>query len=294
MSERLRGKVAVITGGTRGLGLAIAQAFAAEGAAVVISGRTSQAVESAVAELTAGGAKAVGIPSDVAEASQVQALAAFALQEHGRFDVWVNNAGVTAPYGPTFATAPAEFERITRTNILGVYYGSRAALEHFLPRKAGKLINVLGRGARSPAPLQNPYGASKAWVSSFTTALAREYAGRGVGILALAPGMMRTDMLLRPTAFVGYDERLGSAYQTVLRMWSQPPEAAARKAVWLASAATDNKTGLTVQAMGPLAMLAGSLREVFRRLAGKVETFDVHVSPIEPESFGAGPGRTTE
>ena len=175
MTQVLQGKVAVITGGTRGFGLAVARAYAAEGAAVVISGRTAQAVEAAVAGLTAEGAQASGLRADVAEAAQVQTLAAFALQKHGRFDVWVNNAGSSAPFGPTFAASPDEFERIVRTNILGLYHGTRAALEHFLPRRAGKLINVLGRGARSPAPLQNAYASSKAWVR-----LVHGRAGEGV------------------------------------------------------------------------------------------------------------------
>lgn len=287
MTQVLQGKVAVITGGTRGFGLAVARAYAAEGAAVVISGRTAQAVEAVVSGLTAAGVQASGLRADATEAAQVQTLAAFALQKHGRFDVWVNNAGISAPFGPTFAASPDEFERIVRTNILGVYHGTRAALEHFLPRRAGKLINVLGRGARSPVPLQNAYGASKAWVRSFTAALAKEYAGSGVGIFALAPGMMRTDMLLRPTAYQGYDDRLAGAYATVLRMWSQPPQAAARKAVWLASAATDGRTGLTAQAMGPGAMLGGALRQALRRLAGRpAERIDVQVVTLPLEPFG--------
>jgi NAD(P)-dependent dehydrogenase (short-subunit alcohol dehydrogenase family) len=293
VTQVLQGKVAVITGGTRGFGLAVARAYAAEGAAVVISGRTAQAVEATVAGLTAKGAQASGLRADVAEAAQVQTLAAFALQKHGRFDVWVNNAGSSAPFGPTFAASPDEFERIVRTNILGLYHGTRAALEHFLPRRAGKLINVLGRGARSPAPLQNAYASSKAWVNSFTAALAKEYAGSGVGIFALAPGMMRTDMLLRPTAYRGYDERLAGAYTTVLRMWSQPPEVAARKAVWLASEATDGKSGLTANVMGPGAMLAGSLRELVRRLTGRTgESLDIEVIRLEPEPFGVKEKRT--
>ncbi len=293
MTQVLQGKVAVITGGTRGFGLAVARAYAAEGAAVVISGRTAQAVEAAVAGLTAEGAQASGLRADVAEAAQVQTLAAFALQKHGRFDVWVNNAGSSAPFGPTFAASPDEFERIVRTNILGLYHGTRAALEHFLPRRAGKLINVLGRGARSPAPLQNAYASSKAWVNSFTAALAKEYAGSGVGIFALAPGMMRTDMLLRPTAYRGYDDRLSGAYTTVLRMWSQPPEVAARKAVWLASEATDGKSGLTANVMGPGAMLAGSVRELVRRLTGRTgESLDIEVIRLEPEPFGVKEKRT--
>jgi len=293
VTQVLQGKVAVITGGTRGFGLAVASAYAAEGAAVVISGRTAQAVEAALAGLTAKGAQASGLRADVAEAAQVQTLAAFALQKHGRFDVWVNNAGSSAPFGPTFAASPDEFERIVRTNILGLYHGTRAALEHFLPRRAGKLINVLGRGARSPAPLQNAYASSKAWVNSFTAALAKEYAGSGVGIFALAPGMMRTDMLLRPTAYRGYDDRLSGAYTTVLRMWSQPPEVAARKAVWLASSATDGKTGLTAQVMGPGAMLGGSLRELARRLTGRTgESLDIEVIRLEPEPFGVPEKRT--
>lgn len=293
MTQVLQGKVAVITGGTRGFGLAVARAYAAEGAAVVISGRTAQAVEAAVAGLTAAGAQASGVRADAAEAAQVQTLAAFALQKHGRFDVWVNNAGSSAPFGPTFAASPDEFERIVRTNILGLYHGTRAALEHLLPRRAGKLINVLGRGARSPVPLQNAYASSKAWIRSFTAALAKEYAGSGVGIFALAPGMMRTDMLLRPTAYRGYDDRLSGAYATVLRMWSQPPEVAARKAVWLASEATDGKSGLTAQVMGPGAMLAGSLRELVRRLAGRTgENLDIEVIRMEPEPFGVREKRT--
>src|SRR5574341_234567 len=97
----LQGKVAVITGGTRGLGLAIAQAYAREGAAVVVTSRSTAAVDQTVSSLQAEAAQAIGRPCDVGELSQVEALTVHALEAFGYLDVWVNNAGISAPYGPT-------------------------------------------------------------------------------------------------------------------------------------------------------------------------------------------------
>lgn len=263
---QLDGKVAVITGGTRGLGLASAQALAREGAAVVVASRSEAAVAETVDALRAAGARADGLACDVGDLAQVEALAACARTTFGRLDIWVNNAGVAGPYGPTVEIAPAEFERVLRTNLFGAYYGSLVALRHFLPQQHGKLINILGHGERGPVAYQNAYASSKAWVRNFTLALAKEHAGSGVGIFAFQPGLMTTELLFQVDVVAGHEPRLKS-FPTVIRLLGKPPEVPARKVLWLAGPATDGKTGLYVRASGPLAMLRGVLRALLRREA---------------------------
>ncbi len=262
----LQDKVMVVTGGSRGLGLAIARAAAAEGARVVLASRSASAVDAAVNGLRAAGYEASGLPCDVSDLAQVEALADFATRAHGRFDIWVNNAGYAPPYGATMHLTPSAFLRAVQTNIVGTYHGSLVALRAFLPAGRGKLINILGRGADGrPAPLQNGYAASKAWERSFTQALAREYRDTGVGIFGFNPGMMRTDFLTDLQAVSGYEGRL-KAMPTIIRMWASEPDGPARRVVWLASSATDGKTGLLLDYMGPVQMLGGALREGLRWL----------------------------
>jgi NAD(P)-dependent dehydrogenase (short-subunit alcohol dehydrogenase family) len=276
----LQGKVAVITGGTRGLGLAIAQAYAREGAAVVVTSRSTAAVEQTVSSLQAEGAQAIGRPCDVGELSQVEALAAYALEAFGHLDVWVNNAGVSAPYGPTIHITPEEITQVVRTNMLGVYYGSLVAMRYFLPEGRGKLINVLGRGARQPVPFQNAYAASKAWNRSFTLALAREYRETEVGIFAFSPGLVDTDLLRKVEVVAGYEERV-KPLKTVMRMWANPPQVPAGKAVWLASSATDGRTGLDIRVLGTTGMVGGVLREGWRRLMRRpAAPIELSVTPV--------------
>ncbi len=279
----LDGKVAVVTGGSRGLGLAIAQAYVAAGAAVVVGSRSQAAVEKAAVELAAGGARAAGFAVDVSRHEQVEALAEQAVRNFGRIDVWVNNAGTAGPYGPTMEMAPAAFEQVVQTNILGTYYGSHAAMRRFLAQGSGKLINLLGRGWKEPVPWQNAYSASKAWVKSFTLALAEETKSSGVGIFAFNPGMVLTELLTDVEVIAGSEERL-ARFPTIVRMWAKPPQVPAAKAVWLASGATDGKTGEIVNIFSPLTMMEGALREGARTLFKRPQpAVDVHITPIAPE-----------
>jgi NAD(P)-dependent dehydrogenase (short-subunit alcohol dehydrogenase family) len=260
---KLDGKVAVITGSTRGIGLAIAQAYAREGAAVVVSSRSRSSVETAVEELRRAGGKAAGLTCDVSQQEQVQALADFALQQFGKVDIWFNNAGLETAYGPTMSSSVEDFSRVVQTNIMGVYYGSRIALQIFLPQRSGKLINMVGRGYKGPQPYQNAYAASKAWIFSFTRSLVKEYAESGVGIFNFNPGLVITDMVTRFDVIDGYEERL-KAFPVVLRILGQSPDSPARKAVWAASSATDGKAGLLINNFSYTHALKGVAKELVR------------------------------
>ncbi len=277
---RLDGRVAVVTGSTRGFGRATAAAFVREGARVVVSSRSRAAVDAAVAEL--GPEVSVGVVADVTRREDHEALARAALASFGRLDVWVNNAGVSGPYGPTPAVPDEDFLRVLDTNVRGVYLGSMVAVRHFLGQGSGKLINTLGRGDRGPVPNQNAYASSKAWVRSFTLALARETRGSGISVLAFNPGLMLTDMVGEVRAIRGYEDRM-RPFATVLRLWGEDPDVPAGTVVELASSATDGKTGLAPSLLTPRRMLAGVVRELVRRLLQRPgREIEVRVSTTEP------------
>jgi NAD(P)-dependent dehydrogenase (short-subunit alcohol dehydrogenase family) len=275
----LDGKVAVVTGGSRGLGLGIARAYAAEGAAVVVASRTQKSVDEAVKQLQDLGGKAVGMAVDVADLAQVQGLAAFAISQCGRLDIWVNNAGITGPYGPTLGFKPDVFYQVIQTNLVGTYNGSRTALAIFLKQKSGKLINMLGAGHDKPLPYQNAYGSSKMWIQAFTLALARECNGHGVDVFAFNPGMVLTELLTDVEVIRGYEDRL-KIFPKIVRMLAKPPENPAAKAVWLASGASDGKNGLLLSNFSPLLFFSGAIREWLRPKTAEVdETVKIKIIP---------------
>ena len=288
MSAVLAGKTAVLTGASRGLGLAMAEAFGAEGASVVLGSRSPEAVGNAVRHLRSQGVSASGMPCDVTSASQIADLARHARQAFGGFDIWVNNAGVSAPYGPTAEVDPARFEQVVATNILGVYHGSMVALREFLPKNAGKLINLLGRGDRQPAAYQSAYGSSKGWVRSFTLALARENRDSGVGIFAFNPGLVLTDLLLRPEVIAGHEGQLQGIFGFIVNALASPPEVPARRAVWLAGPASDGKTGRVVSLVGMGTILGRTFRWIARRMAGRSPSAAIRARVV-PSSFRVHP-----
>jgi NAD(P)-dependent dehydrogenase (short-subunit alcohol dehydrogenase family) len=202
--------------------------------------------------------------------------------EVGRVDVCINNAGLSAPYGPTAHVPIDLFEAAVKTNVLGTYHGSVVALRYFLPRGSRKVINLLGRGDRQAVAFQNSYAASKPWVHNFTLALAREYRGSGVGIFAFNPGLMYTDLIAHAEAITGFEQGLRPV-ATVMRIWGQSPEIAAARLARLASSETDGKTGLEVRLLTPGHMAAGVARELFNRVRGRVVTKPVlHTRSVPP------------
>jgi glucose 1-dehydrogenase len=281
----LKGKVAVVTGASRGLGQAIATLFAHEGASVVLAARSAKNIEQNAAALCSGGYAAVPYICDVSDPQQLEALARFAIETYGHFDIWVNNAGTAGPYGSTFDLAPDQFLGVMRTNIFGTYQGSLLALRHFLPRQSGKLINILGAGSRKPVPNQNAYGSTKAWIRVFTLAVAKEYKHSGVGVHLLQPGLMDTDLLTDLITFPNQEKRIRTIMPFLVRAGGKKPEVAAHKALWLASEATDGKTGLEVHVGSTFSVLLGFLREGLRSLLHlPTRTVEMNVKVI-PSAF---------
>ena len=286
MEGILQNKVAVITGSSRGLGYAIAEAYAREGAKVVIASRTQTAVDKAVRRLWENGAQAEGLACDVSDLQQVEALAEFAVQKFGSLDIWVNNAGLSAPYGPTAHLPSESFQSVIDTNITGTYNGSVTAMRHFARQKSGKLINLLGRGDKGAVPLQNAYSSSKVWVRNFTKALAKEYANSGVDVFGFNPGLVRTDMISNIEAVSGYEHRL-NPLRYVTMLWGNDADVPAAKAVWIASPATDGKNGLQISVLTTHFMIARIIKQTFRWLTQKPsELMDLNITSIEPEISG--------
>ncbi len=261
----LAGKVAVITGSSAGLGLAIARAYADAGARVMVSSHLPDAIARAVEWLRDAGAAVAGCPCDVRELAQVVALGDAAIAAFGAIDIWVNNAGVTAAQGPTAAVSPASFTRVVATNILGTYHGSLVALQHMGQRGQGKLINIVGQGEQRPNPYGNAYGASKAWIRSFSLALAAEERARGIGVFTLNPGLLDTALTRDLTVVAGYEGR-AHAFDRIARLLAAPPEESARLALWLAGPATDGRTGIELRAPLGRHLVRGLVREAARRI----------------------------
>ena len=279
----LKDKVAVITGGSRGLGLAIAQTYARAGAKIVIASRALRSVDLAVDSLRASGYQATGVACDVADIAQVEALAQHAIQNFGRIDIWVNNAGLSAPYGPTVHIPNKEFLSVINTNIIGTYNGSVVAMRYFLAQKSGKLINLLGRGDTGSITLQNAYSSSKVWVRNFTKTLANEYKNGGVDIFGFNPGLVKTEMLSNVNAMQGYGEKM-NPLRFVAMLWGNNADVPAEKALWLASDVTNGKSGLMVTVLTPGFMLRRALMAGLRWLLRRPnEMMDLNINLVQPE-----------
>ncbi|MHB8135398.1 MAG: SDR family NAD(P)-dependent oxidoreductase [Anaerolineaceae bacterium] len=280
MIKLLEGKTAIITGSSRGLGFAIAKAFAEQGANVVLAARTAETLQSAVNDLKNEGFKAEGFVCDTAKLEDVEMLAQKAIATFDSLEIWVNNAGISAPYGLTMSISPERIKKVVDTNIMGVYYGSHVAMRHFLALGSGKLINLIGRGDSGPVPFQNAYASSKAWVKNFTRALAKEYVGTGVEVMAFNPGLVITEMLTQVDVIEGYEKKV-LPLNTVIRFWGNMPEEPAHKVVWMASSATDRGNGLVVNFLSFSRMMAGVGKELWRWITHapiKTPTIQVRVT----------------
>ena len=191
---RLKDQVAIVTGGSRGIGRAIVQAFAAEGAKVAIVFRGNQsAADSLVQELTQASRTVIGVQCDVADSTSVEACVKKVETDLGPIDILVNNAGVIED--DLFVRLdPERWNKVISTNLGGTYNCCHAVAFSMMRKRAGRIINVSSVAATHVNPGQTNYAASKGAINSFTRALAVELAGRGVTVNAIAPGFIETDM----------------------------------------------------------------------------------------------------
>jgi short-subunit dehydrogenase len=191
-------KTIVIAGSTRGIGYGLADAFLDRGCAVAISGRTEAGVERAVEKLAAkhGAQRVWGLPCDVTEFEQVQALWDGAHAEYGRVDVWINNAGLGHSQCDVCRLSWKEMDAIVQTNLVGTMYGSKVALCGMLAQGSGSLYNMEGMGSDgSRVDGLAVYGTTKRAVRYLTESLVRETKGTRVLVGALSPGMVTTEFL---------------------------------------------------------------------------------------------------
>ena len=193
MELGLKGKVAIVTGGARGIGGNIVEGFVREGANVVIGDILFDVAQELAEKLSKGGAKVLAVKTDVSQKSDADNLAVTTLKEFGKIDILVNAAGIVRDT-PLVDIEEEEWEQVFAINVKGTYLASRAVVPHLIAAKQGKVINISSRAGKDvPAGLSH-YGASKFAVIGITQALAKELAPYDINVNAICPGIIRTDM----------------------------------------------------------------------------------------------------
>jgi len=246
---KLSNKIAVITGGGRGFGKAIALAYAHEGADLVLAARTQEQVESVAKEIRSLGRKAISIKCDISSWDDVQYMVEQVLTNFGRIDILVNNAGRMPPFGPLIESEPNQWLETVAINLGGVYLCSRAVAPVMKRQGFGKIINISGGGATTGTPNSSAYGASKAAVVRLTETLAGELRDANVQVNAIAPGAIYTELtedILRAGSAVG--EKLRAEALRVREARTTPKEGT-ELAVFLGSDDSINLTGRLIAAL---------------------------------------------
>lgn len=191
---QLDGKVAVITGGTRGIGLGIAQAFLREGASVVLTGRSEEKGLKALAELGSPD-KSAFFAGDATQRENIEAALDLAVSRFGKLDILVNNVGGADQFAPVAVMTDEIWERGLLFNLTSAFMASRKALEYMLPQKSGRIINMSSVEGKHGKPFIVQYVTAKHALNGFTKGLSKEVATEGITVNALCPGLVITDLI---------------------------------------------------------------------------------------------------
>ena len=239
---RLDGRVAIVTGASRGLGRAMAVALAEAGADVALAARTRADLEETARLVAATGRRALAVATDVTAYAQVEALVERTVAELGGLHVVVNNSGI-ARVAPLAQMSPEDFRAVLEVNLIGAFNGCRAAAAHLIAQKSGKIVNVSSMLAQVGLPGYSVYSASKSGVMGFTRALAVEWARHSIQVNAIAPGWFVTDMNADAFGDPRVRERL---LRDVPARRTGRLDEIGPLVVYLASAASDFMTGQTL------------------------------------------------
>jgi NAD(P)-dependent dehydrogenase (short-subunit alcohol dehydrogenase family) len=209
---RLKGKIAIVTGGARGIGFAIVQAFLREGASVVIADIDAAGLKDAARELGADGARVLPVEVNVADPASVEAMIAKAVAYQGRVDILVNNAGVGGNT-PFLETSLEEWNRIIGINLTGAFLVAQAAARRMVEGGGGKIVNIVSVSGQRGGNGRAAYGSSKAALELLTKVMAVELATHNINVNAIAPGAIETEM-----AKFAHDEASRAAYGYLIPM----------------------------------------------------------------------------
>ena len=246
-SKRLDGKVALITGGGRGIGQAIARAYAAEGAKLALAARTdAELQETAQGIRDQYGSDVITVLTDVTDRAQVENAVVQTLQRYGVIDVLVNNAGNTGEIGPLWQLDPDRWANTISVHILGTFYGCRAAIPAMLERGSGRIVNMSGVGG----PNDTSYDAAKTAIVNMTENLSVELAGTGITVNAISPGSIHTRMWeeVRDMAYAAGDMEMYEKGVQVTSGGGASIDRAAQLAVLLGSDDCGNLSGRLIRA----------------------------------------------